>query len=87
MLLFSAIVDFYLFYDGAVDMQIWALLTRSQSRFSDTQVIVKARRYLVLKGFFLPKLLGKTCFIIRNVNLKVGKSCKKLYSNYKKSTM
>ena len=55
MLLSSAIVDFYLFYDEAVDMQIWALLTRSQSRFSDTQVIVKARGYLVLKGFFLRK--------------------------------
>ena len=30
MLLSYATVDFNLFYDGTVDMQIWALLTRSQ---------------------------------------------------------
>ena len=30
MLISSAIVDFYFFYDWGVDMQIWALLTRSQ---------------------------------------------------------
>ena len=35
-------VDFYLFYDGAVDIQICALLTRSQCKVSDTQVTVKA---------------------------------------------
>ena len=35
-------VDFHLFYDGAVDIQIWALLTRSQCKISDTQVTVKA---------------------------------------------
>ena len=51
MLLSYAIVDFYLFYDRAVDMQIWALLTRSQSaRVSDTQVTVKACRPLVFLG-------------------------------------
>ena len=32
----SAIVDFYLFYDGPVDMPIWFLLTRSQCSVSDT---------------------------------------------------
>ena len=37
----SAIVNFYLFYDGSFDMQIWTLLTRSQCRVSDIQVIVK----------------------------------------------
>ena len=37
----SAIVNFYLFYDGSFDMQIWTLLTRSQCRISDIQVIVK----------------------------------------------
>ena len=42
MLLSDTIVDFYLFYDGAVDIQIWALLTRSQCKVSDTQVTVKA---------------------------------------------
>ena len=42
MLLSDIIVDFHLFYDGAVDIQIWALLTRSQCKVSDTQVTVKA---------------------------------------------
>ena len=35
-------VYFYLFSDGAVDMQIWALLTRSKCEVSDTQVTVRA---------------------------------------------
>ena len=47
MLLSYTIVDFYLLYDGAVDMQIWALLTRNQSKVSDTQVTVKAYGPLV----------------------------------------
>ena len=42
MLLFYAIVDIYSFYDGAVDMQIWALLTKSQYRVFYNQVTVKA---------------------------------------------
>ena len=42
MLLSDTIVDFHSFYDGAVDKQIWALLTRSQCKVSDTQVTVKA---------------------------------------------
>ena len=42
MLLSDTIVDCHLFYDGAVDIQIWALLTRSQCKVSDTQVTVKA---------------------------------------------
>ena len=33
---------FHLFYDGAVDIQIWAPLTRSQCKVSDNQVTVKA---------------------------------------------
>ena len=37
----SAIVDFYLFYDGHVDMQICALLRCSQCRVSGTQVTIK----------------------------------------------
>ena len=41
------IVDFHLFYDGAVDIQIWAPLRRSQWKVSDTQVTVKACRPLV----------------------------------------
>ena len=48
MLLFDTIVDFQLFYDGVVDLQIWALLTRSQCKVSDTQVTVKACGPLVL---------------------------------------
>ena len=49
MLLSDTIVDFHLFYDGAVDIQICALLTRSQCNFSDTQVTVKACGPLVYK--------------------------------------
>ena len=55
MLLSDTIVDFHLFYDGAVDIQIWALLTRSQCNFSDTQVTVKACGPLVFKS---PSLFG-----------------------------
>ena len=36
----TVVVDFNLFYDGSVDMQIRALLTRSPLRVSDTQVTV-----------------------------------------------
>ena len=43
----SAIVDFYLFYDGAVDMLIWALLTKNQCTVSGTQVTFKAHGPLV----------------------------------------
>ena len=35
-------VDFHLFYDEAVDIQLWALLTRTQFKVSDTQVTIKA---------------------------------------------
>ena len=47
MLLSYATVDFHLFYTVAADMQICAILTRSQSRVSDTQVTVKALGPLV----------------------------------------
>ena len=36
-----------LFYDGSVDMQIWAPLTRSQCRVSVAQVTIKAHGPLV----------------------------------------
>ena len=39
---------FLLFHDGAPDIQIWALLTRSQCGVSDTQVTVNALGPLVL---------------------------------------
>ena len=41
MLLSYTIIDFHLFYDGTVDIQILAPLTRSQCKVSDTQVTVK----------------------------------------------
>ena len=41
MLFSYAIVDFHLFYDGAVDIQM-SPLTRSQCKVSDTQVTIKA---------------------------------------------
>ena len=43
----TAIVHFYLVYDGSVDMKICPLLTRSQCRVSDTQATVKAHGPLV----------------------------------------
>ena len=49
MLLSYATVDFYLFYNGAVDLQICTLLTRS--KVSDTQVTLRPVDLLV---FFLP---------------------------------
>ena len=58
MLLSDTIVDFHLFYDGAVDILIWALLTRSQCKVSDTQVTVKACGPLVYKS--LSKELNST---------------------------
>ena len=42
-----ATLDFHLFYDGAADIQLCALLTRSQCRVSDIQVTVKALGPLV----------------------------------------
>ena len=51
MLLSNAIVDFGLFYDGAVFMQIRAFLTKSQCRVSDTQLTVMACRLLVFFNF------------------------------------
>ena len=42
MQLSTAIVDFNLFYDESVDMQIRALLTKSLLGFLDTQVTVMA---------------------------------------------
>ena len=36
MLLTYSIIDFHIFYDGAVDIQIWALQTRSRCKVSDT---------------------------------------------------
>ena len=44
-----AIVDFYLFYDEAVDMQIWALLKRGQGKNYDTMVTVKNYGPLVME--------------------------------------
>ena len=44
---FRASVVNNLFYDGSVDMQIWAPLTRSQCRVSVAQVTIKAHGPLV----------------------------------------
>ena len=48
MLLSYTIVDLHLLYDGAVEIQILAPLTRSQCKVSDTQVTVKACGPLVI---------------------------------------
>ena len=52
MLLSYTIIDFHLFYDGAVDIQIWAPPTWSQCNVSETQVTVKAYGPLVFLVFF-----------------------------------
>ena len=56
MLLSDTIVDFHLFYDWAVDIQIWALLTRSQCKVSDSQVTVKACGPLVWQAMITKNL-------------------------------
>ena len=48
MLLSYTIVDLHLFYDGAVEIQILAPLTRSHCKVSDTQVTVKVCGPLVI---------------------------------------
>ena len=48
MMLSSAVVDFYVFYEGAVDTQRWGLLTRSQCIVSNTHMTVKAFGPLVI---------------------------------------
>ena len=50
VMLSYTMVDFHLFYDEAVDIQIRAPLIRSQCKVSDTQVTVKACGPLVLQG-------------------------------------
>ena len=62
MLLSYTIVDFHLFYDGAVDIQIWAPPTRSQCKVCDTQVTVKAC------GPHFKNIQGKNnlCFVADN---------------------
>ena len=49
MLLSYTIVDFHSFFDGAVDIQIIAPLTRSECKVSDTRVTVKACGFFVHK--------------------------------------
>ena len=61
----SSIVDFHLFYDGLVVMQLRTLLTRSPCRVSDTQITVKAHVPLVFRAhqaIFERYILGETRF-------------------------
>ena len=51
MLLTYKIIEFHLVYDGAVDIQIRALLTRSRYKVSNIQVTRKASGPLVVKMF------------------------------------
>ena len=60
MLRSYCIVDFYVFYDGAIDMKIWALLTRSQCGVFDTQVIIKAHGPIV----WILSTLGYVRFVL-----------------------
>ena len=80
MLLSYTIVDFHLFYDEAVDIQIWAPSTRSQCKVCDTQVTVKACGPLVniscfyVGSTFLTIYIGIvdkfTCSIIAKMSTK-----------------
>ena len=65
MQLSYASVDFYLFYDEPVDMQIWDLLTRIEYRASNTQVTIKACGPLVLncKLIVENKIKYISCFL------------------------
>ena len=63
MLLSYTLVDFRLFYDGAVDIQIWALLTKSQCKVSDTQVTVKACGPLLENNNILINFNSKQIFL------------------------
>ena len=45
------IVDFHLFYDGAVDIPIWALLKRSPGKVSDTQMDDCGLLFVLLENF------------------------------------
>ena len=47
MQLSSAIIDFDLFYDEPVDMQMLVFLTRSQCRVPDTQVTLRPVGFLL----------------------------------------
>ena len=63
MLLSYIIVDFYLSYDGAVKMQIWAFLTISQCKVSDTLVTVKACvPFVLIINILLSKFNGMDDF-------------------------
>ena len=63
----SAIVPFYVFFYGSANVQIWAVLTRSHCRVSDTQVTGKA--------------FGPLGFLFLNLNL-MEKEAFSLYFSY-----
>lgn len=63
MLSFSSVVDFYLFYDGLVDMLIRALLPTRQCRVSNIKVPVKARGPFVILFHYL---IQCTCTLFKN---------------------
>ena len=63
MLLTYTIVDIHLFYDLAVDIQIWA---RSECKVPDAQVTVKACRPFVYFGI----LLFRNCVIFIHIGNK-----------------
>ena len=74
MLLSYTIVDFHLFHDGAVDIQILAPLTRSQCKVSDTQVTVKACGPLVIVlSSFVQRCWYVTIFFFNNFYLTMSK--------------
>ena len=83
MLLSDTIVDFHLFYVGAVDIQIWALLTRSQCKVSDTQVTVKACGPLVLRSGADQKPLASKDGVLVACDFWWGLTCQRFVSNFR----
>ena len=65
----------YLFYHGAADIQIWALLTRSQCKFSDTQATVKALGSLVLNEFEINVLQWISSFLFYFIHKMKDHTC------------
>ena len=78
-----AIVDFYLYNDCDIEMQIWVLLTRNLGKVSATQVTVKTRGPLVHQDVFYYKLMMNWPVIYTTR----GNAESLVYGHYKKAML
>ena len=80
---------FFKFYDAPVDMQIWAPLTRSQCRISDTQVTVKAHELLVSLATFMPMIwsIHKVSILYLNNMIRSAKDQSSTYHSCGKNVI